>query len=67
MRSPGGRTRTRTGSGLSGVPLLIGLRRETGGPGRTCTANLPSQSRTLWLIELRGWMKLGRASRTRTG
>ena len=26
----------------------------TGGPGRTCTANLPVQSRTLWLIELRG-------------
>ena len=68
FHGPGGRTCTRTGRGLSSLPLhwaTPGMK--NGGPGRTCTVNLPIQSRMLWLIELQGCWKCGRAPRTRTG
>lgn len=61
---PGGRSCTRTGSGLSGVPLLVGLRRgKIGGgntPGRSCTCDLPIRNRLLWSTELRECSKKSR-------
>lgn len=68
FHGPGGRTCTRTGRGLSSLPLHWAT---PGGwkwrPRTDLHRHLPGQSRMLSLLELQGCWKCGRAPRTRTG
>lgn len=66
MNGPGGRSCTCTGSGLSGVPLLLGYAGEGDGtPGRTFACNLRVRSAVLYTLSY-GSMKIGSPGWIRT-